>query len=113
MRKLTKTRLFSVFLRCCPYFGDAGVQKRARGAVIPAWTRESRRHGWQTDKAAGIGSVAETLNRHSGNSRSPASFFLTPTQNLLHSLNESFVCVHQRNGDLFLHQLSTSTGENQ
>jgi len=62
-----------------------GVQKRARGAVIPAWTRESRRHGWQTDKAAGIGFAAETLNRHSGNSRSPASFSPPPPKNLLHS----------------------------
>ena len=44
------------------------------GAVIPAGpapapergTREARCHGWQTDKATGIGSAAETLNRHSG-----------------------------------------------
>ena len=28
--------------------------------------QESRCHGWQTDKAAGIVSAAETLNRHSG-----------------------------------------------
>jgi len=67
------------------------------GAVIPAWTRESRRHGWQTDKAAGIGFAAETLNRHSGDSRSPESFFnFTPHPKpaTLPSTNHSFASIN-------------------
>jgi len=85
-----------VFLGCCPYFGDAGVAKAGARAVIPAWTRESRRHGWQTDKAAGIGSAAETLNRHSGNSRSPASFLSHPHPKpaTLPSTNHSFASIN-------------------
>ena len=75
------------------------------GAVIPAWTRESRRHacprpragGRQTNKAAGIGFVAETLNRHSGDSRSPESFFnFTPHPKpaTLPSTNHSFASIN-------------------
>ena len=46
--------------------GDDGRSDKKVQSAIPVWKQESRRHGWQFDKAAGIGFVAETLNRHSG-----------------------------------------------
>ena len=52
----------------------ADEDRKTPGAVIPAWTRESRCHGWQTGRCDDADLNRRTRpTRHSGNSRSPAS----------------------------------------
>ena len=61
----------------------AGTVESAKmpGAVIPAWTRESRRHGWQINRLDDAGLNRQPRpTRHSGNSRSPESLLLVATR---------------------------------
>ena len=172
MRKLTKKRLFSVFLGFCPYFGDMAAAKAAqRRKDACARLTACGRGGWGVagmargstagvagggiDCGRGVGDGrcgGKCLIRNSGldagiqtprlppptsggmangqgggDSHKPwkrsiatpatagvQSLFSSPPPKTCYTpLNESFVCVHQRDGDSFLHQPSTSTGENQ
>jgi len=57
------------------------------GAVIPAWTRESRRHGWQINRLDNADlNRRRRPHRHSGNSRSPESLTAGAKRHHAHGL---------------------------
>ena len=73
-----------------------GAAKKVQSA-IPVWKQESRRHGWQICRLADAHlNRRPRPHRHSGNSRSPASFLSHPHQKpaTLPSTNHSFAFIN-------------------
>jgi len=95
----------SVLSGGCGWGGAAVTVDAAKmpGAVIPAWTRESRRHGWQINRLDDAGLNRQPRpTRHSGDSRSPESLLFMARAN---PIKDSGLRVGARSGEwVFLPQ---------